>query len=86
MTSFIIDSQIARSVPKSWSEDCPFCKIIQGEAPAFTIYEDELVMAFLGMCLRISLDERMMGITACYRFDCHIKFIEISSLYDKDIR
>lgn len=28
-------------------EDCIFCKIIAGEVPAFKIYEDEELMAFL---------------------------------------
>ena len=27
--------------------DCIFCKIIQGEVPSYTIYEDELVKCFL---------------------------------------
>ena len=27
--------------------DCIFCKIIKGEVPSYTIYEDELVKAFL---------------------------------------
>lgn len=27
--------------------DCIFCKIIQGEIPSYTIYEDNLVKAFL---------------------------------------
>ena len=27
--------------------DCVFCKIIAGEIPAYTIYEDEVVKAFL---------------------------------------
>lgn len=29
------------------SEDCPFCGIIAGEIPSYTVYEDEDVMAFL---------------------------------------
>ncbi|MDD4531476.1 MAG: HIT family protein [Candidatus Pacebacteria bacterium] len=28
-------------------EDCIFCKIIKGEIPAYKIYEDDLVLAFL---------------------------------------
>ena len=27
--------------------DCIFCKIIQGEVPSYTIYEDEIVKCFL---------------------------------------
>ena len=27
-------------------EDCIFCKIVDGEIPCFTIYEDERVLAF----------------------------------------
>lgn len=27
--------------------DCIFCKIIKGEIPSYTVYEDELVKAFL---------------------------------------
>lgn len=28
-------------------EDCLFCKIIKGEIPSYTIYEDEIVKVFL---------------------------------------
>lgn len=28
-------------------EDCIFCKIVKGEIPSYTIYEDELVKVFL---------------------------------------
>lgn len=28
-------------------EDCIFCKIIKGEIPSYTIYEDEIVKVFL---------------------------------------
>ena len=28
-------------------EDCIFCKIIKGDIPSYTIYEDDLVKAFL---------------------------------------
>jgi len=47
MTSFIIDSHVSRPVAKSWQEDCPFCRIIEGLDPAFKVYEDEYVIAFL---------------------------------------
>ncbi|MAG15887.1 HIT family protein [Candidatus Woesearchaeota archaeon] len=29
------------------AEDCIFCKIIEGEVPAYKLYEDELVVSFL---------------------------------------
>ena len=29
------------------SEDCAFCRIISGQSPAFTVYEDENNIAFL---------------------------------------
>lgn len=28
------------------AQDCPFCKIIQGDIPADTLYEDDEVLAF----------------------------------------
>ena len=28
-------------------EDCIFCKIINGEIPSYTVYEDDVVKAFL---------------------------------------
>jgi len=47
MTSFIINSHVLRPRPKSWMEDCPFCKIVKEGAPAHRVYEDEQVVAFL---------------------------------------
>jgi len=50
MTSFVISSHLDRPIPKSWSplnEDCPFCQILTGELPAYKIYENEYVLAFL---------------------------------------
>lgn len=29
------------------SEDCPFCRIVQGKSPCYKIYEDEYTLAFL---------------------------------------
>jgi histidine triad (HIT) family protein len=31
------------------SEDCPFCSIASGEAPASIVYEDESVLAFMDL-------------------------------------
>lgn len=49
MTSFIIKAHEGLSIPTSWKTEpqCPFCQIIQGEAPAFRLYEDDKVIAFL---------------------------------------
>lgn len=50
MTSFIIDAHKDRPIPPSWEQDpeCPFCRIVQGDAPAFRVYEDDMVVAVLG--------------------------------------
>lgn len=50
MTSFIIKAHEGRPVPSSWRShpDCPFCRIIRGEAPAFRLFEDDRVIAILG--------------------------------------
>lgn len=50
MTSFIIKAHENRPLPEAWKvdSDCPFCRIVRGEAPAYRLYEDELVVAFLG--------------------------------------
>ncbi|EPT05175.1 hypothetical protein FOMPIDRAFT_1111839 [Fomitopsis schrenkii] len=49
MTSFIIKAHENRPLPEAWKvdSDCPFCRIVRGEAPAYRLYEDELVVAFL---------------------------------------
>ncbi|KAI0916997.1 hypothetical protein AcW2_007246 [Taiwanofungus camphoratus] len=49
MTSFIIKAHEGRPVPSSWRShpDCPFCRIIRGEAPAFRLFEDDRVIAIL---------------------------------------
>jgi diadenosine tetraphosphate (Ap4A) HIT family hydrolase len=50
MTSFIIDAQKNRSVHSSWKQDpdCPFCRIVRGELPAYRVFENEEVVAILG--------------------------------------
>ena len=52
MTSFIIKSHLDRRLPLSWNteseSDCPFCKVIRGESPAFKVFEDDHVLAILG--------------------------------------
>ena len=50
MTSFIIKTQANRTVSDLWREDkeCAFCQIIYHAARAYRIYEDDLVIAFLG--------------------------------------
>ncbi|KZT73850.1 HIT-like protein [Daedalea quercina L-15889] len=49
MTSFIIKAHENRPLPEAWKvdPDCPFCRIVRGEAPAFRLYENDLVAAFL---------------------------------------
>jgi hypothetical protein len=52
MTSFIINAQASRAaaVPELWRQDreCAFCQIIYRAAHAYRIYEDNLLIAFLG--------------------------------------
>lgn len=50
MTSFIIQAHEGRPLPESWKPDpdCPFCRIIKGDLPAFRVYEDDKVIAVLG--------------------------------------
>ncbi|EKM79343.1 hypothetical protein AGABI1DRAFT_58879 [Agaricus bisporus var. burnettii JB137-S8] len=49
MTSFIIQSLVNRKPATSWAQkdDCAFCRIVQGVAPATKLYEDEEVIAIL---------------------------------------
>lgn len=49
MTSFIIKAHEGRELPDSWKQDpdCPFCRIIRGESPAFRVYEDDRIVAVL---------------------------------------
>ena len=53
MTSFIIKSHVGRQAPLAWVQDdaCAFCRIINGELPASTVYETEKVIAILGIYL-----------------------------------
>ncbi|KAJ6492606.1 HIT-like protein [Mycena vulgaris] len=48
MTSFLIKAHETRA-PSSWSSDahCAFCRIIQGDASATRIFENDLVIAIL---------------------------------------
>jgi diadenosine tetraphosphate (Ap4A) HIT family hydrolase len=53
MTSFIIDSHLDRPLAPSWTitdseSDCPFCRIVRGELPAYRILENDKVLAILG--------------------------------------
>lgn len=50
MTSFIIKAHEGRSPPEAWKTDpdCAFCRILKGQAPAFKVFENELVIAILG--------------------------------------
>jgi hypothetical protein len=52
MTSFIIKAHEGRVAPKSWQSDphCAFCRILRGEGPAYKVFENEHVIAILGMC------------------------------------
>ncbi|KZV59648.1 HIT-like protein [Peniophora sp. CONT] len=49
MTSFMIDAHKDRPQAPSWKGDdgCPFCKIIAHSSPAYRLYENDRVAAFL---------------------------------------
>ncbi|PCH40166.1 HIT-like protein [Wolfiporia cocos MD-104 SS10] len=49
MTSFIIKAHEGRAIPEQWKTepDCPFCQIIRDDAPAYRLYENDQVIAFL---------------------------------------
>ncbi|KAH9942904.1 HIT-like protein [Amylocystis lapponica] len=50
MTSFIIKAHEGRAIAEewqSWKDDCPFCRIIRGEASAFRVFENDKVIAVL---------------------------------------
>ncbi|KAI0051138.1 HIT-like protein [Auriscalpium vulgare] len=49
MTSFIINAHTHRPIPEFWRNDkgCAFCQIIERAAPAYRLYEDDKVVAFL---------------------------------------
>ncbi|KAG5639198.1 hypothetical protein H0H81_005677 [Sphagnurus paluster] len=53
MTSFIIKDHLNRPQASSWAPDsesnCTFCRIIQNELPAYKVFEDDEVLAILGM-------------------------------------
>lgn len=54
MTSFIINAHLDRPPAPSWmitgsDSDCSFCRIIKGELPAYRVFENEKVLAILGM-------------------------------------
>jgi len=57
MTSFVIQSHIDRVLAPSWNQDdtCAFCRIIQGIARSTKLYEDDDVIAILGVCYNTSL-------------------------------
>lgn len=50
MTSFMISQFVERGLPERWlMDDCPFCKIINRTLSAHILYENEDVIAILGM-------------------------------------
>lgn len=50
MTSFMISAFEDRSIPQTWfDEDCVFCKIVAKKTNAFVVWENEDVIAFLGV-------------------------------------
>lgn len=53
MTSFIIKAHEDRPVSPAWKRaaseaDCPFCRILRCESPAYKVFENEAVIAILG--------------------------------------
>ena len=51
MTSFVLKPHENRALPAAWSPPdarCPFCHIVSGIAPAYRLFEDEMVVAILG--------------------------------------
>ena len=57
MTSFIIDAHLDRPSAPSWmitgsESDCPFCRILRSELPAHRVFENDKVLAILGMVYR----------------------------------
>ncbi|KAF8967079.1 HIT-like protein [Flammula alnicola] len=49
MTSFIIQSHENRPLHPTWARDpdCAFCRILKGELPSATVYENDKVIAIL---------------------------------------
>ena len=55
MTSYVLEDHEKRApVPAAWSDQphCIFCRIIAGNAPAYRLYENEMVVAILGATSR----------------------------------
>ena len=52
MTSFVLKAHQNRVLPATWNTapDCPFCRIVRAEAPSYTLYENDMILAILG-CL-----------------------------------
>jgi len=50
MTSFVVEAHVDRSLHPEWAGEpqCVFCSILQKKLPAYTLYEDERVIAVLG--------------------------------------
>lgn len=50
MTSFIVEAHIDRHIDREWADNpqCVFCLILRNELPAYTLYEDNKVIAILG--------------------------------------
>ncbi len=51
MTSFVIKAHEDRALPPAWNTapDCPFCRIVRGEAPSYILYENDMILAILGL-------------------------------------
>ncbi len=51
MTSFVIKAHEDRALPPAWNTapDCPFCRIVRGEAPSYILYENDRILAILGL-------------------------------------
>jgi len=49
MTSFVVEAHVDRSLHPEWAGEpqCVFCSILQKKLPAYTLYEDERVIAVL---------------------------------------
>jgi len=50
MTSFIVEAHVDRYIHPEWADnpECAFCLILRNELPAYTLYEDDKVIAVLG--------------------------------------
>ncbi|KAI0720547.1 HIT-like protein [Cerioporus squamosus] len=49
MTSFVIKTHENRVLPTAWNTapDCPFCRIVRGEASSYILYENDMILAIL---------------------------------------